>query len=99
MKSAAVSVLELLLTGLLCTHTHTDTSNKNSISAIHSVHLAEIVISKQRRMRALRLTTFLPCFAPVVDALLTPGIRPIGIDDKPLSTSTTNLLIGCMQTP
>jgi len=28
------------------THTHTHTLNENSISAIHSVHLAEIIIER-----------------------------------------------------
>jgi len=42
--SVALTVLELLLTGTLRTDTHTHTrrhtSNENSISAIHSIHLS-----------------------------------------------------------
>jgi len=34
----------IIATGPLHTDAHTDTSNENSISAIHSVHLAEIII-------------------------------------------------------
>ena len=41
----ALTVLqELLLTGPLRRHTHRHTTNENSISAIHFVHLAEIKI-------------------------------------------------------
>jgi len=48
LKPITLTVLELLLTGPLTplrthTHTHRQTSNENSISAIHSVHLAEII--------------------------------------------------------
>ena len=45
-----LKIVALTVSGLLAfnaaahrhTHTHTHTSNENSISAIHSVHLAEI---------------------------------------------------------
>jgi len=47
LKSVALTVLELLLTGPLRTDAHRHTWNEDSISAIHFVHLGEIVIKLQ----------------------------------------------------
>jgi len=44
LKPATLTVLELLLSGPLHTDAHADkhTSNKNSMSTIHSIHLVDI---------------------------------------------------------
>ena len=46
-----------------------------------------------------QLTTLFPRLSPVIDALLTASIWAVSADNKAFSTSTTNLLIDCTQTP
>jgi len=50
LKSVALTVLELLaFNAAVHRHTHRHTSNENSISAIHSVHLTEIINQEKKR--------------------------------------------------